>query len=271
MRARRRGRGKEARRRGKGIALVTGASSGIGHALSLALAREGWDVAVLARREPALRELAAGIEASGGRALVLPADVRDADAVSIAVAGCRAGLGPVDLLVANAGISGSTDFRSAHFREDVERVMSVNFLGAVYVLDAVLPHMLERGRGHVVAIGSLAGFRGLPLSAAYSASKGALANFFESLRVDLRGTGVDVTLVRPGYVRTPLTDQNDHPMPWLMELDDAVERIMRAIRRHARSAQFPWPLARAVWLGQLFPDGLYDFLVSKVRREKKPE
>ncbi len=251
------------------VALVTGASSGLGQALAEALAGRGWRVGLVARRDAMLESVAVGIRDRGGEALVLPCDVRDRAQVFAAADACRAGLGPIDLLVANAGMSGSTHFRQPGFHAGVEEILSVNFLGAVYALDAVLPEMLDRGAGHVVAMGSLAGYRGLPLSAAYSASKAAMANFFESLRLDLRGTGVDVTLLRPGYVRTPLTDQNDHRMPWLVDLDDATARMMAAIERRDRSYQFPWPLARAAWLAQLLPDRLYDYIASKVRREKR--
>ena len=153
----------------------------------------------------------------------------------------------------------------------MERLMRTNYLGAVYVTAAALPSMLRQRSGHVVGMGSVAGFRGLPRSAAYSASKAAMANFFESLRIDLRGTGVDVTLLRPGYVRTPLTDRNDHAMPFILELDDATDRMMQAIRRRARSSMFPWQLARPAWLAQLAPDGLYDAVASRVRRNKKDD
>lgn len=251
------------------VALITGASSGLGHALALALAREGWDVAALARREGLLRELSGRIEGMGRRAVGLPCDVTDPTAVRTAVERCLATLGPVDLLVVNAGISESTLFFEPGFAEGAERILAVNVLGALYVLDAVLPVMLERDRGHVVAVGSLAGFRGLPLSAAYSASKGAMANLFESLRLDLRRTGVDVTLVRPGFIRTPMTDRNDHPMPWMVSAEDAAARVVRAIRSRRRSLQFPWPLFRAVWLAQMLPDAVYDFLASRVGRTKK--
>ena len=250
------------------VAVVTGASSGLGHGLALRLAEAGYGVGLLARRLDRLESLVGRIEQAGGRALAVRCDVSRPEDVRSALAACAATLGPVDLLVANAGVSGNTRITRPGLAEGVERVMAVNFLGAVYAVEAVLPSMLERDRGHIVAIGSLAGFRGLPLSAAYSASKAAMANFFESLRIDLHRTGVDVTLVRPGYVRTEMTDHNDHPMPFRLELDEGVDRVMRAIQVRRRSVAFPWPLARLAWISQIFPDAVYDWVASSVDRRK---
>lgn len=251
------------------VAFITGASSGLGRGMALRLAREGYAVAVTARRLPELEALAEEVRSRGGKALPLALDVADGEAVRSTVARCQEELGPVDLLVANAGISVQTGARDLSSRV-MEEVMQVNFFGAVYAVEAVLPGMLERGDGQLVGVGSLAGYRGLPLTAAYSASKGALHNFFESLRLDLRGTGVDVTFITPGYVKSPMTDRNDHAMPFLVETDDAVERMVRAIRRRDPLLAFPLPLAGLVWLGQVFPSPLYDAIASRQRREKKP-
>ncbi len=250
-----------------GVALITGASSGLGRGLALRLARDGYGVGLAARREERLAEVAGEIEAAGGRAAVLPCDVSVRDEVRAAVAECRAALGDVDLLVANAGVSENT-FPDRLDALEVERIHRINFFGAVYAIEAVLPSMLERDRGHLVGVTSLAGYGGLRLTAAYSASKGALHNFLESLRIDLRDTGVDVTVIAPGYVRTPMTDVNEYSMPFLMDLDDAVERMHRAIRRRKRAAHFPGPLAAFVWIAQIFPAWLYDWIGSRMRREK---
>ena len=250
------------------VALVTGASSGLGHGLSVRLARAGYRLALCARREEALQEVAAEIEALGGTALVIPCDVASRAEVEGAVKRCEEELGPIDLLLANAGVSGNTlpeDLRA----DVVETVIRINFLGAVYAVEAVLPGMLERNRGHIVGMGSLAGFGGLPISAAYSASKGALHNFMESLRIDLRDTGVDVTLICPGYVRSPMTDQNDFPMPFLVEPEVAVEKMYRAIRKRKRMFAFPFPLAALGWIARIFPRALYDRMATGFQRKKK--
>ncbi len=250
-----------------GVALVTGASSGLGRGLSLRLARDGWAVAGAARRRAALETLVTEIEAEGGRALALPLDVTDRDAVHDAVARCARVLGPVDLLVANAGVAGITRPDELDARE-VEKIHRVNFLGAVYPVEALLPEMLRRDRGHLVAMSSLAGFNGLPLTAAYSASKAAMTNFFESLRIDLWDRGVDVTVITPGYVRTPMTEERSHGMPFLVELDDAVDRMARAIESRRAHAAFPWPLAALTWCARVFPRPFYDWLASRVDRSE---
>jgi short-subunit dehydrogenase len=131
--------------------------------------------------------------------------------------------------------------------------------------------MLARGGGQIVAVSSIAGIGGLPLSAAYSASKAGMTNFFESLRIDLRGTGVDVTVIKPGFVRTPMTDHNRHAMPFLVDLDPAVEVMARAIRRRKKSLTFPWPLAAIVGAARFLPRPAYDWLAGRVDRRKSLE
>lgn len=249
----------------RGVALITGASSGLGYGLARELARKGYAIGAVARRREALEGLADEIRGDGGRVWVGTADVAEREHVAAAAATCAEALGPVDLLVANAGISIRTDARSLS-AADVERVMRVNFLGAVYAVEAVLPGMLERGHGQLVGMGSLAGYGGLARTGAYSASKGALHNFFESMRLDLRGTGVDVTMLTPGYVKTPLTDAQSHAMPFLVDTDDAVDRMVRAILRRDALLSFPFPMAAAAWLAQALPSGLYDMLAGRIRR-----
>lgn len=252
------------------VAFVTGASSGLGMGLARRLARDGYAVGLAARRVGRLEEVASGIRAAGGRAVVCPCDVSDRAQVHDAVTAAEAALGPVDLLVANAGISEAASAQALD-GDVVARLMRVNFLGAVYAAERVLPGMLARDRGQLVAVGSQTGYGGLPKTAAYSASKGALHNFFESLRLDLRGTGVDVTIITPGYVRTELTARNLHRMPLLMELDDAVDVMAAAITARKRLCSFPRPLSTLTWIGQVFPGWLYDAVASRVRREKRAD
>ena len=252
------------------VAFITGASSGLGAGLARRLARSGFAVALAARRRDRLDEVAGAVRAAGGTALPLVCDVREQDQVRAAVAAAVAALGPVDLLVANAGVSGMTRAEDLSSRS-IEDVMRTNFLGPVYAAEAVLPSMLERRSGHLVAVGSLAGYGGLPKTAAYSASKGALHNFFESLRLDLRGTGVDVTVITPGYVKTELTAKNIYRMPFLLELDDAVERMVRGIERRDALVAFPLPLFGLAWMAQILPASIYDWIGGRVRREKREE
>ena len=250
------------------VALVTGASSGIGRALAVRLAREGYSVGLAARREEVLQSVKEEIEAGGGRARVLVCDVTDQEAVQRAAWSCRESLGPVDLLVANAGLSEGTEVRRL-VASHVERLMRINFLGAVFAVEAVLPGMLERGRGHLCCVSSLAGFGGLPKTAAYGASKAALRVFFEGLRLDLKDDAVDVTVVSPGYIRASDTSQYVQKRPFLVELDDAVERIYGAIAERRPSLVFPAPLSSAVWVGQALPRGLYDRLAARMGRDRR--
>ncbi len=250
------------------VALVTGASSGLGHGLSVRLARAGYRIGLCARRQEALQEVAAEIAAMGGTALAIPCDVGSRAEVKAAVERCEEELGPIDLLLANAGVSGNTIPENLR-AEVVETVMRVNFLGAVYAVEAVLPGMMDTRLVFYVGICILSGCGGLPISAAYSASKGALHNFMESLRIDLRDTGVDVTLICPGYVRSPMTDQNAFPMPFLVEPEPAVEKMFRAIERRKRLLAFPFPLAAFAWIARILPRALYDRIVSGFQRKNR--
>ena len=239
------------------VVLITGASSGIGHALSLELARRGARLGLLARRADVLRELVSEAERAGARALALAADVKDEQSVRGAADKLRETFGHIDVLIANAGVGATTD--AAELRAgEVAEVININLLGAVNSVTAVVPEMVARGQGQLVAISSLAAYRGLPKSGAYCASKAALSAFFESLRLDLRGTGVDVTIIHPGFIKTPLTAGRHAQMPYLMELDDATRKIIRAIEARRKSYAFPWQLASIVRLGMLLPNSLYD-------------
>src|SRR4051812_15264282 len=200
---------------------LTGASSGIGEGLALALAKKGAVLGLVARREPMLRELAEKCEKVGGVARALPADVTDPSAVAEAFQQFIHEFSTIDILIANAGVGGNDKSTRTYDPASVKKVIDINLMGAVNAVHAVLPKMLEQGHGHLVAISSLAGFRGLPKSAAYSASKAGMTTFFESVRLDVKDKGIAVTIIQPGFIKTPLTAGRTHRMPYLMELDDA--------------------------------------------------
>jgi short-subunit dehydrogenase len=243
------------------VALVTGASSGLGRGLALTLARQGYAVGVASRRTDLLNSLAREILDEGGRVAVLPCDVSDRARCQRAVAECSDELGPIDLLVANAGIKEHRTEKHVD-AETVERVMRVNFFGAVYFTEAVLPSMLERGAGQIVCVSSVAGYGGLPGAAAYSASKGAMTNYFEGLRIELEPVGVDVTVLCPGFVRTPMTEATADARPFVLECDEAVERMTAAILNRKRAHTFPWQPALAARFGRLLPRAVYDRLLT---------
>lgn len=244
------------------VVFITGASSGIGRSLSLELARRGASLGLLARRADILEEIVGEVERAGGRALAIPADVTDSSAVSAGVEDALGKYGKIDVLIANAGVGATTDAKDIR-AEDVAHLININLLGAVNSVTAVLRQMIEKGSGHLVVISSLAGYRGLPKSAAYCASKAGVSAFFESLRLDLAGSGVDVTIIHPGFIKTPLTAGRHADMPFLMELDDATGKIIRAIERRKKSYAFPWQLATIVRAGMLFPIGIYDWIASR--------
>ncbi|HKY29896.1 MAG TPA: SDR family NAD(P)-dependent oxidoreductase [Pyrinomonadaceae bacterium] len=241
------------------VVLITGASSGIGRGLALAIANRGAKVGLMARRAETLNEIATEIESKGGTAAVLPADVQGDQSVRAAVEKLTELHGPIDILIANAGIGATTDPALLEPGE-VANVINVNVIGAVNSVAAVIPQMVERGQGQLVAISSLAAYRGLPKSAAYCASKAALSAFFESLRLDLEPKGIAVTIIHPGFIKTPLTAGREAKMPFLMELDDAVEKIVGAIEKRKKSYAFPWQLATIVRAGMIMPIAMYDFI-----------
>lgn len=243
------------------VVLVTGASSGIGRALAVELGRRGARLGLTARRAEELLRVADEVGRAGGKALALPADVRDPEAIRAAAERVRAEWGRVDVLIANAGMSTTTAGTRLDAGEASD-VISINVLGVVNSVAAVLPGMIERGAGHLVAISSLASYRGMPKSGAYSASKAAVSTLFESLRVDLRKSGVDVTVIHPGFIRTPMTANRKKKLPFLIEAEDAACRIIRAVERRARTYAFPWQLASLVRVIRHLPGALYDRLAS---------
>lgn len=239
----------------KRVAVITGASSGIGRALALMLASQGCRVGLIARRQDKLEELSEEIRNAGGAAATACADVGDRSATSAALESLRSRFGPIDLLIANAGVGMPTLLDPLNI-SDVEQMVRINFLGVIYSLEAVLPEMLRRGQGHVAAVSSLAAYKGLPGESAYCATKAGVNVYLEGLRIRLRGTGIAVTTICPGFVRTPMTDVNNFHMPWLLEADDAARRIVRALARRRKVFNFPWPMALAMKLTAWLPDWL---------------
>ena len=238
---------------------VTGASSGIGAALARELADRGAQVAVSARSVDALTEVA------GGRMLVVPLDVTDRAATVAAGEAVRAALGGLDVAVLNAGTWSRfhvEPWDSQLFADHQQ----VNVMGAVHTLEAVLPQMLAEGRGRVVGTASVAGYRGLPGSEAYGAGKAALLNLLEALRGSVGPRGVVVQTVSPGFVRTPMTDRNRFPMPFLVEPEAAARTIADGIARDKAEIVFPLPMAVAMKLARLVPVRAWTALTAALAR-----
>lgn len=250
----------------EGVAIVTGASSGIGRALAVELAREGYRVGLIARRADRLEAVVAEIRAAGDSAECVPAAVTGRDEVHRAIGALTERLGAVDLLVANAGIGLGTD-ALVPAADALEAEFRVNVFGVFYAVEAVVPSMIERGAGHVVVISSLAAHRGLPGAAGYCASKAALTRLVEGLRPDWARAGIRATTVHPGYVRSEMTARNRFRMPLLMETDRAARLIARAIRRKRKVYEFPWRMSLLVrHVVRRLPDRV---LAGLVRRDRE--
>jgi short-subunit dehydrogenase len=241
------------------VALITGASSGLGRELARQLAGDGWRVGLVARRAEQLAEVCAEIVQSGGEAHYGVADVRDWRQTQAAIELLTSRLGCAQWVIANAGVAPPESVRAISV-EDLRRMIEVNYLGVVHTFSAVLPAMLDRGSGRLAAVSSLAAFRGLPSMCGYAASKAAVNAFLQGLRVELRGTGIEVTTICPGYIATPMTARNVGAMPFLLQADDAARRIVRALERGRREVAFPWPLALAAKLNRHAPDWLVHLL-----------
>jgi short-subunit dehydrogenase len=245
------------------VAVVTGAASGMGRALCQELAREDVRLGLIDRDGQGLASLETELRQKGAICNLIVADVSDRQAVRAAIEAIRGELGGIDLLVACAGITGTTLVDDLAV-ERTEAILRVNMLGVVYALDAVLPDMIARRRGHIVALSSLAGCRGMPFSAAYSASKAALMTYLESLRPPLRRRGIAVTTVLPGFVRTPLmVNAPVQPPMAMMEPEAAARHILRAIRRRSRVYSFPWSTSLLLRVLGLLPPWLYDWCMAR--------
>lgn len=249
-----------------GIVWITGAGSGIGRALALRYLRAGAVVAGTARRAETLESLKAEAGVAGDRFHALPADLTDLAATRAVVARIEAELGSIRLAVLNAGTHQPTPGRS--FRaEAVRHLLDANVMTVANALDAVLPVLLTRQAGTVAINASLAGYRGLPSAAAYGASKAALINMAEALKLDLADSGIDVRLISPGFIKTPLTDRNTFPMPFLMKVDAAAERLFAALERGGSfEIVFPRRFAYMLKLLQLLPYRVYFPLVNRLTR-----
>lgn len=235
------------------IALVTGASSGIGWDLALELARRKCHVALLARRKEKLDELALQCQALGVRTAVAPCDVTDRQATLAAIRSVQETLGPIDLLIANSGVGLPTNVDPMNW-DEVDHMIRVNYLGVVYAIEGVLPEMLKRGSGHLAAVSSLASYKGMPGESGYCSSKAAVNIFMEGLRIQLRSRGIYVTTICPGFILTPMTEAHDFTMPFLLKPPEAARRIIRALERRKKVFNFPWPTTFMMKLLNWLPD-----------------
>jgi NAD(P)-dependent dehydrogenase (short-subunit alcohol dehydrogenase family) len=238
--------------------LITGSSTGIGRALAEAVIAAGHNAVVTARDVSSVADLA---DSAPERVLAVTLDVTVPDQITAAVRQAEDRFGPTARLVANAGGAlGSLPFSAEH----VAAVVDLNLIGVANCIDAVLPGMLARRSGHLVAVSSLAASRGLPGSAAYSAAKAGLTNMMESLRIDLRSQGIDVTILAPGFVRVKTGNARKRSKPLRLELEPATRLMHRAIVARKPYYAFPKSLATLVALARIVPAAIYDrFLAGR--------
>lgn len=220
---------------------ITGASSGLGEGLALHYAEAGAVIGLCARRGPLLGELGRAIAAKGARAIVYAVDVSDTKEMQRAADGFVGDCGGVDLVIANAGI-GIPSETLAGKAEPIARLMRVNVIGVTNTVVPFVPVMVRQGSGTLAAVSSIAGYRGLPGRAAYSASKAAVITFMDALRLDLHGTKVHAMTLCPGFVHTPLTESLPGKLPFAISRDEGVLQMARAIARHEHTFAFPWQM-----------------------------
>lgn len=257
--------------------VLTGASSGLGAELAKQLTARGDRLVLMARRVPRLEavrdEAVAAAKARGATDPFVPliesVDVSDTATFMAALDRAWDALpGGIDVLLLNAGIGGKFHGKRLDGPR-AARVIDVNLTANIHAIARVVPRMVERRQGHVVCVSSLAGYRGMPGGGPYSASKAGLTALCESLRTDLQPFGVAVTVVCPGFVKSEITDSNKFPMPFLLETDDAVRRMIHGIDRRKREVRFPWPLVLMTRLLRALPDPIYDWVARVVLAEQR--
>ena len=240
------------------LVVITGASSGIGQALAARYAKAGWRLALLAQIEG----WAASAGLPAGRWRAYAADVSDIDSIVAAGHACLQAQGVPDVVIANAGISVGMDTAERADLEVMARTFATNNIGLAATFHPFVAAMRERGRGRLAGVASVAAIRGLPGHGAYCASKAAVVAYCESLRGELRGSGVRVVTLLPGYVDTPLTRENRYRMPFLMTPQAFAERAFRAIEAGDSYRVIPWQMAVAAKLLRLLPNPLFDRLLQ---------
>lgn len=233
---------------------ITGGSQGIGAAVAAEYLAAGWRVAVTARRPAEIPGV-----------INCPGDITSTEEMAAVVAGLEANHGPISLAILNAGTHLPTD--GADFRlADYETLMDLNVGGTLKCLAALLPGMVARGEGRVALVSSVAGYSGLPTASGYGASKAALINLAEALKLELAPKGVAVSLINPGFVKTPLTDRNPFPMPFLLTAEDAARRIRRGLDAGRFEVAFPRRFIWGLKLLRMLPYGLYFRLIARATR-----
>jgi short-subunit dehydrogenase len=245
--------------------IISGASSGLGRALAQRYAKRGDTLGLIARR----RDLLETATAASSDASIYGVDVRDAGSVRAAAEDFIHRHGCPDVVIANAGISRGTLTAYAEDSEVFEDIVATNVLGMVNLFQPFIGAMQAAGRGSLVGIASVAGYRGLPGGGAYSASKAAAISYLESLRVEMYGSGVSVITICPGYIVTPMTANNPYRMPFILTAEDAAEKIVTMVDSKVSFAVIPWQMAMVARILKLLPNFVYDRLFANAPRKPR--
>jgi short-subunit dehydrogenase len=240
------------------LVFITGASSGIGQALALAHYEAGYNLALVARRTEEIKSWSSRHNISLGRYEIYSANVSDIDSIVAAGRACIAAQGLPDVVIANAGISVGVDTAIREDLDQLAQTFATNNIGLAATFHPFIEGMRQRKSGKLVGIGSVAGIRGMPGHGAYCGSKAAVINYCESLRGELRGSGVHVVTICPGYIKTPMTQNNRYPMPFLMEADDFAKKSLKKIEAGSSYSVIPWQMGVVAKLLRLMPNALLD-------------
>ena len=238
--------------------MITGASSGIGAQLALAYAEPGVTLMITGKNAARLNDIQQQCQDSGATVIALPLDIRDRAAVTTWVYEMDTAH-PIDLVIANAGVSSSIGPNGeAEPWKQIQDSVDVNLMGVLHVITPLVDTMRKRGRGQIALMSSLSGYRGMPQSPAYCASKAAVKVYGEALRGWLKPDGISVTVICPGYVKSPMSDRLDGPKPFLVKPAQAAKTIRRAIANKRALVSFPFPLNLGTWLLSILPIWLAD-------------
>lgn len=245
--------------------VITGANSGIGAALSELYSKKGVFLHLIGRNEERLNKIASKCKEKGAVVNILAADVRDEDKISEWLLEIDK-KHPVDLVIANAGVSAGTSEGNESIKQ-IKQIFGTNLDGVINTIHPLIPSMSQRKKGCISIVSSIAGFRGLPSAPAYSSSKAAVKVYGEALRGLLRKHGIRVSIVIPGYIKTPMTDTNNFPMPFIMSVDKAALKIKKGIERKKSIIAFPFVLYATMWFLGNLPPFVTDFIFSKLPRK----
>jgi short-subunit dehydrogenase len=246
------------------VVLVSGASSGIGRAVAEKLLKENCKIILLARRIELLEDLKNKSQATNNQPLIIKCDVSKKEEVAAAFNLIKEKYGKVDLAILNAG-TGKNVTVEKYNSKYAEEIFGVNIFGIVYWVEQLLSDFVKRKEGVIVGVSSQADNRGFSGSGFYCASKAAASIYLEGLRIDLKRYGIKVITVRPGFVKTPMTDQNNFKMPFLVSAEKAAGIIIEGIKKEKRIIQFPWQMALLTKMVGLIPGNIYEYFAAKTK------